>query len=278
MPEVDWEKAVLRYLPAEEKASTRFLYEEAFPEDTGRFVDFYYQYKTRDNKILVLEQEGAAVSMLHRNPYTLIVNGYELCSDYIVAVATRKEFRHQGCMRALLERALCDMAYQGMPFTFLMPASEGIYAPFDFVWICPHTELPARVLRMDADAQNRYLASRYQMFCKRDERYLTNLEKEREAETGEAFSEKVPPFMARITDVCDMLFLAGSREERELFLHVKDPIIEKNNGYFRWTTGRDESSAAKLGCAPERVDLELSVGELASLIFGGFRICLSEFV
>ena len=40
---------------------------------------------------------------------------------------------------------------EGMPFTFLMPASESIYAPFDFVWICPYTELLMRVERMSAD-------------------------------------------------------------------------------------------------------------------------------
>ncbi|MCD8250222.1 MAG: GNAT family N-acetyltransferase [Lachnospiraceae bacterium] len=278
MQEIDWKHASLRYLPAEEKASTRPLYEAAFPEDTKRFVDFYYQYKTRDNEILVLEQDGTAVSMLHRNPYRVIVNRYELRSDYIVAVATEKDFRHQGCMRALLEKVLKDMAAEGMPFTFLMPASESIYAPFDFVWICPYTEIPARVLRMDADGQNRYLAARYQMFCKRDERYLENLEKEWEAESGEAASERIPPFMARVTDVCGMLSLAGSRQEQELYLHVKDPIVEKNNGYFCWHMDVQRSSAAKLTRVPERIDLELSIGELASLIFGGFQICLGEFV
>ena len=128
-----------KYLSAEERRRTRALYQAAFPEDTERFVDFYYQYKTRDNQILVLEQDGQIVSMLHRNPYTMIMNGYEFPADYIVAVATEKAFRHQGCMRKLLEKALNDMADQGMPFTFLMPASESIYAPFDFVWICPYT-------------------------------------------------------------------------------------------------------------------------------------------
>lgn len=173
-----------KYLSAEERGWTRALYQAAFPEDTERFVDFYYQYKTRDNQILVLEQDGQIVSMLHRNPYTMIMNGYEFLADYIVAVATEKAFRHQGCMRKLLEKALDDMADQGMPFTFLMPASESIYAPFDFVWICPYTELPMRVERMSAEAQNRYLAGRYQMFCKRNARYMENLQAERIAETA----------------------------------------------------------------------------------------------
>ena len=267
-----------KYLSAEERGWTRALYQAAFPEDTERFVDFYYQYKTRDNQILVLEQDGQIVSMLHRNPYTMIMNGYEFLADYIVAVATEKAFRHQGCMRKLLEKALNDMADQGMPFTFLMPASESIYAPFDFVWICPYTELPMRVERMSAEAQNRYLAGRYQMFCKRNARYMENLQAERIAETGEAMPDHIPPFMARVTDVTSMLRLIGSREEKVLYLKIKDPIVEKNNGYFCWTTAPEESVVERMEEAPEHIDLELTIGELTSFLFEGMKICLSESV
>ena len=267
-----------KYLPEEDRGRTRALYQAAFPEDTERFVDFYYEYKTRDNQILALEQDGQIVSMLHRNPYTMIMNGYEFPADYIVAVATEKAFRHQGGMRKLLEKALNDMADQGMPFTFLMPASESIYAPFDFVWICPYTELPMRVKRMSAEAQNRYLAGRYQMFCKRDDRYMENLQAERIAETGEAMPDHIPPFMARVTDVTSMLCLIGSREEKVLYLKIKDPIVEKNNGYFCWTTAPEESFAEHMEEAPERIDLELTIGELTAFLFEGMKICLSESV
>lgn len=267
-----------KYLSAEERGRTRALYQAAFPEDTERFVDFYYQYKTRDNQILALEQDGQIVSMLHRNPYTMIMNGYEFLADYIVAVATEKAFRHQGCMRKLLEKALDDMADQGMPFTFLMPASESIYAPFDFVWICPYTELPMRVERMSAEAQNRYLAGRYQMFCKRNARYMENLQAERIAETGEAMPDHIPPFMARVTDVTSMLRLIGSREKKVLYLKIKDPIVERNNGYFCWTTAPEESTAEWMEEVPERIDLELTIGELTSFLFEGMKICLSESV
>lgn len=267
-----------KYLSAKERGRTRALYQAAFPEDTERFVDFYYQYKTRDNQILALEQDGQIVSMLHRNPYTMIMNGYEFLADYIVAVATEKAFRHQGCMRKLLEKALNDMADQGMPFTFLMPASESIYAPFDFVWICPYTELPMRVARMSAEAQNRYLAGRYQMFCKRNARYMENLQAERIAETGEAMPDHIPPFMARVTDVTSMLRLIGSREEKVLYLKIKDPIVEKNNGYFCWTTAPEESVVERMEEAPEHIDLELTIGELTSFLFEGMKICLSESV
>ncbi len=278
MPEEIEKPLMPFYLSLEEKMYSRPLYEAAFPEDTRKFVDYYYQYKIRDNEILALERDGGLASMLHLNPYTMIVNGYEVRINYIVAVATYADYRHRGYMRLLLERALRDMALRRMPFTFLMPAREGIYAPFDFVWICPHTELPKRVEAMDSDSQNRYLASRYQMFCKRDERYMENQKAERRSEEGEAAEGKLPPYMARITDVCQMLRLVNSFREQVLYLHIRDSIIESNNGYFRWEVSREAGKVQRLTGAPKRTDLDLTVGELASMIFEGFRICLSELV
>lgn len=266
------------YLSSEEKIRSRFLYEQIFSEDTKKFVDYYYQYKTRDNQILVLNEDGMLVSMLHLNPYTMIVNGYEMPCNYIVAVATQKEYRHRGYMRLLLEKALRDMADQGMPFAFLMPASESIYAPFDFVWICPHMNLFPRIAAMSAEEQNRYLASKYQMFCKRDERYMENQKAEKEAEEGEIPLQEIPPYMARITDVCQMLRVVRSRKEQRLLLKITDEIIKKNNGYFLWQSGEEYSRVERLAEISEQPDLELTIGELASTIFEGFRICLSEMV
>ena len=45
----------IRYLNQEEKERSRKLWEECFPEDSARFLDYYYQEKCRDNRILVLE-------------------------------------------------------------------------------------------------------------------------------------------------------------------------------------------------------------------------------
>ncbi len=278
MPEEIKEFPVPRYLLSEERIKTRPIYETVFSEDTKKFIDYYYQYKIRDNEILVIEEDGKLVSMLHLNPYTMIVNGYEMKANYIVAVATLKEYRHRGYMRILLEKALCDMAAQNMPFTFLMPASESIYAPFDFVWICPHTLLSPRIAQMDADGQNRYLASRYQLFCKRDERYMEHLKAQKVAEEGEIYTGKVPPYMARITDVCQMLRLVYSKKEQTVYLRIRDSIIEKNNGYFCWELSNEFRKVEKLIEEPEHVDLDLTVGELASMIFGNFKICLSEMV
>ena len=267
-----------KLLTKEERQKTRVLYQTVFSEDSQKFVDFYYEYKIRDNQIYALWEDNQYVSMVHLNPYTMIVNGYEVPSNYIVAVATLKDYRNRGYMRLLLETALRQMAADKMPFTFLMPASESIYTPFDFVWISPFTELPVRVTHLNGDGQNRYLASRYQLFCKRDARYMENLEAERLAEAGEVPMDEIPPFMARITNVEQMLRLTSSREEKTIYLHVKDEVIEENNGYFCWKTGPEKSSAERLTEKPKQVDLELTEGELTSMIFEGFKICLSEIV
>ncbi len=276
--EIEKIKASPYYLASEEKALSQPLYEEVFWEDSSRFVDFYYAYKVRDNEILVLKDEDTIISMLHLNPYKMIMNGYEVCSKYIVAVATRKAYRHKGCMEAMLKKVLNDTASLKIPFVFLMPANEKIYAPYDFVWICPHTKLSRRIEAMDGEAQNQYLAARYQMFCKRDERYMENLKAERQAEAGETSSEQVPPYMARVTDVCSMLTLSHSQREQTFYLHVKDPVIKKNDGYYFWHVSPEGSRAKKLADAPEKVDLEFSIGELTSMLFESLRICLSEFV
>ena len=62
---------MIHYLQGEEKARSRKLWEEAFPEDSQAFRDYYYTEKTKDNEILVLEEQGKVMSMLHRNPYDL---------------------------------------------------------------------------------------------------------------------------------------------------------------------------------------------------------------
>ena len=101
---------------------------------------------------------------------------------------------------------------------------------------------------------------------------------QQQAVKGEEAEEKMPPYMARITDVCAMLSLVGSQKEQRLYLRIKDPILRENDGYFCWILSAGKSQARKLSYVPEHLDLKLSIGELASMVFESFRICLSEVV
>ena len=188
---------MIRYLEAEEKGRTRELWKEAF-QDSESFVDYYYTEKIKDNRILVREMDGQIVSMLHRNPYRIYLRGTETVCDYIVGVATAVSERGKGHMRSLLIALLRDMQEEQMPFTFLMPARESLYSPYDFRYIF---EQPRWVLHYDknvkkvpcrqgalgeelAEWQTAWLKRQYDVFAVRDAAYLERLEKELTSEDG----------------------------------------------------------------------------------------------
>ena len=126
---------VIRYLSESEKDRTKPLWERIFAEDSDRFLDYYYEVKTADNEILVLERDGEILSMLQLNPYRLQLGAAQVEAAYVIAVATDSRYRHQGMMARLLKRAMQDRRAKGQPFLFLMPAAEAIYRPFGFRFI-----------------------------------------------------------------------------------------------------------------------------------------------
>ena len=58
-----------------------------------RFVDYYYFIRTRENTIYVVEEDGAIRAMLQKNPYRMKLEDSVFDSEYIVGVATEKEYR-----------------------------------------------------------------------------------------------------------------------------------------------------------------------------------------
>lgn len=124
----------VRYLAPQEKQGTRAMYEEMFPEDPASFVDYYYQWKTKENEILAMEEDGVCQVMLHLNPYTLWLNGNLRELPYIVAVATRPDCRKKGKMGRVMGRALQDLERREAPFAFLLPADPAYYRGQGFVF------------------------------------------------------------------------------------------------------------------------------------------------
>ena len=131
---------MIKYLNEKEKSLTKSLYKEAFFEDSDRFIDYYYSEKLKDNRILADIDDGIIKSMLMLNPYKISVLGKKYGLYYIVAVATGKRYRRQGCMRRLLNKALVDMNNLNLPFTYLIPANKDYYLPFDFAFVAGKNE------------------------------------------------------------------------------------------------------------------------------------------
>ena len=109
----------IRKLESAEHGKTRFLWEKIFKEDSQTFVDYYYFIRTKENVIYVVEEDGAIRSMLQKNPYRMKLEDSVFDSEYIVGVATEKEYRSRGYMRQLLIAALEEENKKKHPFTFL---------------------------------------------------------------------------------------------------------------------------------------------------------------
>ena len=203
----------LRKLEQKEHGKTRPLWEAVFPEDSKKFLDYYYYIKTRENEIYVIEEENAIRSMLQLNPYMLQVEEEQFQAHYMIAVATEKAYRSRGYMETLLRKSMQDMYHRKEWFTFLMPAAEAIYTPYDFRFIYDqkqslipeiseiqeyddrkrdrrtHQKAELREATL-SDAQKmaaffaQYFANQWQVYAVREEAYFQTLLFEQQSENG----------------------------------------------------------------------------------------------
>lgn len=245
------ENLTIHYLTDAERIRSRALYDEVFVEDADAFSELYYQIKAEDNQILVAEDNGAIVSMLHRNPYTFRFRGTSIPAEYIVAVATKVTYRHQGLMRELLTKALRDMYADGRPFTFLMPADEAIYTPFDFR-LMGNDDEESLVTRKPEE-----LAEEYDLFVEKDAQY-----QKRHIEWPEWEST---PMMLRLVDVEKFVEHIGAEKPQSLILHITDPILPENDSVFDWNFTEEGSQLTRSDAEPE---ITISIADLGSFLFG----------
>lgn len=230
-----------RYLEQEEKAGSRELWRSTFPEDSEAFLDYYEQEIMKNNKIMVIEDGKEIISMAHLNPYRVSVRGRLINANYIVAVATLASRRHQGLMRKILTQMLNDMHDDRMAFTYLMPADENIYLPFDFAFIfdSPKWQIKEEVknqilskalgedhyyFQETADFMNTWLAARAEVFCLRDADYVKRLQKELQSENGQ---------LEMLYDASDERRLVGIRAYwgvKEKELRILLPCAEYGKG------------------------------------------------
>lgn len=264
----------IQKLGKEERQKTRELWEKIFTEDTGKFLDYYYTVRTEGNEIYAGIEDGRICSMLHLNPYPIQVNGSRYPSDYIVAVATDASYRKRGFMAALLTEAMREMSGRGEPFTFLMPAAERIYLPFDFRYIYRqgqsqikgrNVETTGYEMREAAECDCEELAAfageilekRYSVYAARTEDYYRTALAEQKSENGGIFLVKKDGALV------GMFFFAreGKYEIREpLFLAAEQDILPA--AIYRLTGEASEVLCAGYG---EESDRPMIMARILSL-------------
>lgn len=277
----------IRYLTQREKCRTRSLYEYVFSEDSAEFVDYYYQWKTRDNQILVMEEEEKIQVMLHLNPYSLWFYGHQQNVPYIVAVATEPDCRRLGKMRRVMAYALQDLERRRVPFTFLLPADPAYYQGQGFVFFSGDFleesrrktgELQAaEVLQHETESKaqwtqagledipelvefsNHILREQYHIFIRREEPYYKRLFAELETERGGILLRKR-------TGILDGALVYGMEGPNRA--EVKELLLEPDIWSRRNDSVTEIGRAALPGC-------EINAAEFKMM----FRIAsLKEFV
>ena len=199
---------------AVENQRARKLYEEIFDEDSPAFVDYYFRVKAAENEIFVVENEKQEIlATLHLNPYKMMFCDERVKTNYIVAVATRADCRHQGMMRSLLQASLQEMYQREETFTWLMPAAESIYRPFSFRFIYEKNKMTvtADVLQRAETDENWQIHSDQEVsgdiFCE-------EAKKEDLAELA-CFAEKQLSKLAEVYTVHDIAYFEQRMQEAE---------------------------------------------------------------
>lgn len=199
---------------AVENQRARKLYEEIFDEDSPAFVDYYFRVKAAENEIFVVENEKQEIlATLHLNPYEMMFCDERVKTNYIVAVATRADCRHQGMMRSLLQASLQEMYRREETFTWLMPAAEAIYRPFGFRFIYEKNKMTmtADVLQRAETDENWQIHSDQEVsgdiFCE-------EAKKEDLAELA-CFAEKQLSKLAEVYTVHDIAYFEQRMQEAE---------------------------------------------------------------
>ena len=207
-------------------------------------------------------------------------------------------------MRKLLTKALNDMYEEHQTFTFLMPAAESIYLPYDFRTVYEQNHMyydtehegkgfDIQELREEeceelAVSMNHFLSSYYQVYANRSKEYFERLKKEYESDGAKLMlyrkdgniidmrpcvpEEDVikgtkPKIMVRILDVRRMLMSMRLKSLMAVAFHVTDPVIAENNRCVVMT-GTEFSGVMLMDSKPENSEGTITMAALASLLFG----------
>ncbi len=96
------------------------------------YARFYFENVYPKNQVILWQDQEIVKGMIHWNSYDQQFFGRKAAATYIVGVATDEEYRREGVMRKLLAETFAELRKKGESFTYLMPADENYYLPFDF--------------------------------------------------------------------------------------------------------------------------------------------------
>ena len=121
----------IEILKGKEIQKTRALYEEVF-QDSREYTEYFYKKVQKDGICFAMEENNKIISELFLIPKRMVCDHNIIDALYVYGVATKEQYRGQGCMDKLLKQALYYAKDSTTEFLYLIPVSPALYERYGF--------------------------------------------------------------------------------------------------------------------------------------------------
>ena len=115
---------MIRYGKTSDKETLMRLWKYCFPQDSDRFIRFYYDNVYANTETLVLIENDVLASSLQIIPYRIQTSDKVYLGGYISGAMTHPVYRNKGYMNKLLLAAFKEMVKKKYDYTFLIPQEK----------------------------------------------------------------------------------------------------------------------------------------------------------
>jgi len=118
-----------------DKETLMQMWKRCFPQDTDRFVQFYFDKVYANDETLVYVENNQPVASLQIIPYQIKTVDNLSWGGYISGAMTNPDYRKKGYMDKLLHTSFDEMIKKGYDYAFLIPQEKSLvemYAKYGF--------------------------------------------------------------------------------------------------------------------------------------------------
>jgi predicted acetyltransferase len=136
----------IRTLQDQELSMAKEIWHTCF-DDQPAFVDWYFANRIKPHEVMgyfPAKGDRSLLADLHMAPYQLRLRNKLFPCAYLIALATRPEYRGRGIAKELLRHTLTHLAERGVCFSILLPFDLGFYTRLGWGVISRHQTIQVK--------------------------------------------------------------------------------------------------------------------------------------
>lgn len=166
------ELSEVRFVKKTEYGALENLWKTSF-DDSEKAVDAFFEKTVSEKNVLAVFCGECAVSALYMLESEIATDGEIYPAYYIYAVCTHPDFRGKGIMKMLFDKLKSVAKERGVPYLFLVPESESLFAMYSKIGFCDAFVYKTEVFTRDMCESTAFVNSAplkyddYRSFCLR---------------------------------------------------------------------------------------------------------------